>query len=144
MPAGLSSDWQCMLASRPGTGFRKSAREVYRNRYFVREAAAVVAKRHQQRKLAKRWYVEDSIWNGRQFRGGENRGFYDDDSVVRCAIECDFRKALGKGLLQAYLLKHDHAAPDPQTQPEEVQAPPRAPPRAPLATASPPLPMVRA
>ena len=58
------------------------------------------------------WRLEESIWQGRQFRGGEDRGFYDDDGVVRRAIACDWQKAVGKGLLLPFLLKHDANAPD--------------------------------
>ena len=59
------------------------------------------------------WRLEDSIWAGRQYRGGEDRGFYDDDDVVRRAVCCDFSKAIGKGLLEGFLLKHDRAKLDP-------------------------------
>ena len=56
------------------------------------------------------WSLDTSIWSGRQYRGGENRGFYDDDSVVRRAIVCDLGKAVDKGLLLPHLLKYDAAA----------------------------------
>ena len=32
---------------------------------------------------AKKWRLETSIWAGRQFRGGENRGFYDQMTVEK-------------------------------------------------------------
>ena len=54
-----------------------------------------------------KWIMADSIWQGRQFRGGENRGFYDDDSVIRRAVECDFGKALVVPSLVDFMLTND-------------------------------------
>ena len=61
-----------------------------------------------------------SIWHGRQLLS-DSRDFYDNDGVVRQAIECDFRKALNSNGLDEYLLKHDANAPNPEAcDPKEL------------------------
>lgn len=114
-----------MLASR---AFALSSKELFRNRYFIPEKPPPPPPQPKARKVSvkveqeRAWRLETSIWAGRQFRGGENRGFYDDDSIRRRAIECDFGKALAKGLLKKFLLKHETNAPCPDTQPNETAA----------------------
>jgi hypothetical protein len=110
--------------------FRTNCRELFRNRYFVPEKAAqaptkITGKKREIQKEG--WRLESSIWAGRQFRGfdsmgrPQDRGFYDGDEIVRRAIQCDFRKAIDKGLLADFLLKHDKDAPDPESQPDETE-----------------------
>lgn len=109
--------------------FSRSIKDLFRNRYYVPEKAAGPPKRFAQRERAAAapaakgvWRLEDSIWAGRQYRSGENRGFFDDDTIVRRAIVCDFRKAIAKGLLLPYLLKHDANAPRSDASSEEIEA----------------------
>ena len=75
-----------MLASR---AFALSSKELFRNRYFIPEKPPPPPPQPKARKVSvkveqeRAWRLETSIWAGRQFRGGENRGFYDDDSIRR-------------------------------------------------------------
>ena len=123
-------------ASRPADeraqhAFKQHCLGLFRNRFFVPEKpppapARIVSKGRTQKIKPESpraaWRLETSIWAGRQFRGGENRGFYDDDTVVRRAIVCDFRKAIGKGPLLPYMLKHDKRSPEPSDAPERLEA----------------------
>lgn len=103
-----------------GIRFDCHCRDLFRNRYFVPEKGPPPPKRYAQRSagaagqagqagqaVKRPWRLQDSIWAGRQFRGGEDRGFYDQDSIRDRAIKCDLSKAIGKGLLVPYLMQND-------------------------------------
>ena len=101
--------------------FNVAQMTVRRNRLFVPETlelpVAIPAGSRERPDIPppqKQWRLEDSIWNGRQ-KLADSRDFYDNDAVVRRAIECDFRKALSTNSLDEYLLAHDANAPDTST-----------------------------
>jgi hypothetical protein len=127
--SGMKATSKNLICSRADSAFKRSSLELFRNRYFIAEApppppVAITGKAGERKAAIVKppWRLEDSIWAGRQFRGGEDRGFYDEDTIRRRAVTCDFRKGLAKGFLMKLLLKSEQHSPDPETQPEEADA----------------------
>lgn len=106
---------------RASDAFQVQIKDLFRHRYFVAEKAPVTMAMQRRQKSHGGWRIEDSIWAGRQFRDGEDRGFIDDDSIIARAIQYDFNKALTSNLPD-FLLKHDSSAPGPNASPDDVQA----------------------
>lgn len=94
--------------------------EVRRNRFFLDEPlppplpvlSPRSRKSHDKELKKPPWQLEHSIWAGRP-RQTDSRDFYDTDTVVRRAVETDFRRALERNQLRKFLLKNDPSAPDP-------------------------------